>query len=176
MFPVDLTQLEEKDVMPKLLNAIMIGAALVLPVTAYASQLPFSTASLTCGRAMIYIGDPVLGNPVVETDVGYTSDSVGSGSGQWSVLHTLRDGTAIDRSIQYVMVDQSNDDKTQWSGPLMSRNNVFMVGEIRFITASGQPTYEEWVYDHGVMTMHSEALCHAKEASQPAPSSDGPSS
>ena len=161
--------------MRKLLNALMIGAALVMPVTAYASPLPFSTASLTCGRAMIYIGDPGRGNPVVETEVGYTSDSVRSGSGQWSVLHTLRDGTVIDRSIQYVIVDQSNDDKTQWSGPLMSRNNVFMVGEIRFMTATGQPSYEEWVYDHGVMTMHSQALCHANEASQSAPSSDGPS-
>ena|SRR5271166_6268182 len=144
--------------MRKLLITLMLGAAMIAP--AY--------ADITCGRAMVEIGASG-NNPVVSTTVSIT-DHV------WSVLHTLRDGTVVDRSLQYVMVDQSNEYKVQWRGPLVTNPNLVMIGEVKVLDATGQPVYHEWLYDYGHggrLVMHSMALCRNNPV--PAYTTDQPS-
>jgi hypothetical protein len=143
--------------MRTILKTLLIGVSLLIPMSAYADMIyPWSTKSLTCGRAEIFLGQ-AGGNSVVETNVGYDIDT-----STWTILHTLKDGTVIDRSIQYLIIDRTVEGhKTQWSGELMGHPGIVMVGEIQQLQATGQPDYHEWVYDHGRLTMHSLSLCRA---------------
>lgn len=144
----------------KIIQALMLGTAIMMPAVANAG-------SYTCGVAQLDQLEPRGRNDVVQTMV--------STDNGWTVLHTLRNGTVIDRSIQYLMIDNSNDHKTQWSGRLNGYPMFYMVGEIKFLYGNGQPVYNEWLYKYNVLIMHSMALCKPIN-SVVTPTYDGPTS
>lgn len=136
--------------------------AIVLATTA-------AHAGLICGYAKVDVGNPGRpGTGVIETTVSVND-------GVWTVLHKLPSGEVIDRSIQYAMRGTTRGDRWQWKGTLLSASHMHMVGEIMTLRATGQPTYNEWLYDDwrgGALIMHSWSLCRTDEAyapSQPPP-------
>jgi hypothetical protein len=139
----------------------------MLSTTAIALVLATAAhAGLVCGYAQVDVGDPGRpGTGVVETDVSIDA-------GVWTVMHKLASGDVIDRSIQYAMRNMSNRDRTQWQGTLLGRPFFHMVGEIRTLNSTGQPSYNEWLYDDrrgGALIMHSWSLCRIEEAQNTAP-------
>jgi hypothetical protein len=119
-------------------------------------------AGITCGRALVDVGKTGR-NGVVETTVAI-DDHV------WTVKHTLADGTVIDRSLQYMMVDKSTEDKSQWRGSLLVNPKLYMVGEIMRHRSTDQPVYNEWVFDRSkgdLLIMHSMSLCKYTPGTQP---------
>jgi hypothetical protein len=130
--------------MRKLIQLLMFGTAMMLPTLVNATAI--------CGRAQIDVGDSSTRNGVVSTTVSVDSNV-------WTVLHTLANGQVIDRSIQYLMIDNSNDHRTQWRGKLAGFPQFDMVGELMTINATGQPVYHEWLYKNGRLITHSMSLC-----------------
>jgi len=111
-----------------------------------------ASAGLNCGMAKVDVGDSGRVG-VVSTYVAHDPN------GTWTVKHTLSNGTVIDRSLQYVITDYTNGNVLQWRGTLMRNPALTMVGEPMTLTATGQPTYNEWLYKNGQLIMHSMALC-----------------
>ena len=111
-----------------------------------------ASAAMNCGPARVEIGDPgAVG--VVSTYVAHDPD------GKWTIKHTLANGLVVDRSLQYFITDYTGPSALQWRGTLMRNASVSMVGEAMKLTATGQPTYDEWLYQNGKLIMHSVALC-----------------
>jgi hypothetical protein len=102
--------------MCNLMKVLMLGASLIMPFVASAHTFPWSTSSITCGQALVYLGD-IGRNPVVKTNVGYDHNT-----GTWTVLHTLRNGTVVDRSIQYLRSTELA--ATKLSGQAVSWHNL----------------------------------------------------
>ena len=124
-----------------------------------------ASAAINCGPARVEIGDPdAIG--VVSTYVAHDPD------GKWTIKHTLANGVVIDRSLQYVITDYTGPNVLQWRGTLMRNASMTMVGEAMKLTATGQPTYNEWLYKNGQLIMHSVALC---QWDRPAPPITQPS-
>ncbi len=145
-----------------MLTKCVPSAALALMMT-----LSPAFAGLNCGPAQVYIGDPgSRSGRVVSTYVSIND-------GVWTVLHTLANGEVVDRSTQYLMRDTSNRSKTQWIGELNVARHLYMIGEAKRLNATGQPTYEEWLFDHdlgGALVMHSMALCQPDTSQEDSPS------
>ena len=109
-------------------------------------------AAAICGPARVDVGDPGR-NGVVSTYVAHDRN------GTWTIKHTLANGMVIDRSLQYVITDYTGRNALQWRGTLMRDPSMVMVGEAMKLAATGQPTYDEWLYQNGRLIMHSVALC-----------------
>ena len=75
-------------------------------------------------------------------------------------MHTLANGTVVDRSLQYVIIDQPSG--SQWRGTLIRNLSMTMIGEVMRLKSNWQPTYNEWLYQDGQLVMHSMALCEDK--------------
>jgi hypothetical protein len=120
------------------------AAALALGGAAHAAAI--------CGPARVDVGDPGR-NGVVATYVAHDRN------GTWTIRHTLANGMVIDRSLQYIITDDSSPNALRWRGALMRNPNLVMVGEAMKLAATGQPTYDEWLYKNGQLIMHSVALC-----------------
>lgn len=75
-------------------------------------------------------------------------------------MHTLANGTVVDRSLQYVIIDQPSG--SQWRGTLIRNPSMTMIGEVMRLKSNSQPTYNEWLYQDGQLVMHSMALCEDK--------------
>jgi len=110
-----------------------------------------ANAALNCGPARVDVGNPGRD--------GVVSTYVAHDPGAWVIKHTLANGEVIDRSLQYVITDYSGGNAIQWRGTLMRNPAMTMVGESLALTATGQPTYNEWLYKNGQLIMHSVALC-----------------
>jgi hypothetical protein len=87
--------------------------------------------------------------------------------GRWTIKHTLANGVVIDRSLQYLITDYTGPNVLQWRGTLIRNTSMLMVGEAMKLTATGQPTYNEWLYQNGKLIMHSLALCQWDRPSAP---------
>jgi clan AA aspartic protease (TIGR02281 family) len=111
-----------------------------------------ASAGLNCGTAYVDVGDSGRSG-VVSTYVAHDPN------GTWTIKHTLSNGAVIDRSLQYVITDYTNRNVLQWRGTLMRNPALTMVGEPMTLAATGQPTYNEWLYKNGQLIMHSMALC-----------------
>ena len=96
----------------------LLAAALLCGVS-----LP-AQAGYVCGSPVHTMGK-VEANPVVSTSVWMT-DSL-----MWHVLHTLRDGTVIDRSTQYEMTNVNTNDKVRrrWYGRGFKNQDLMILGE-----------------------------------------------
>jgi len=129
-----------------------LAAVLALGFAANAAEI--------CGPARVDVGDPGrIG--VVSTYVAHDSD------GAWTIRHTLANGQVVDRSLQYAITDHTSRNAIEWRGALMRDPSLVMVGEAMRLAATGQPTYDEWLYRNGRLIMHSMALC--KFEAPPAP-------
>jgi gag-polyprotein putative aspartyl protease len=139
---------------------------LLAAVAAFAIGAP-ARAAMNCGPARVDIGDPgAIG--VVSTYVAHDPD------GRWTIKHTLANGAVIDRSLQYLIADYIGPNALQWRGTLMRNANMTMVGEAMRLTATGQPTYNEWLYQNGKLIMHSVALCRFDAPPVTQPSASAP--
>lgn len=111
-----------------------------------------ANAAAICGPARVDVGNPGR-NGVVSTYVAHDPN------GTWTIKHTLANGAVIDRSLQYAITDYTSRNALQWRGTLMRNASMTMVGEAMKLTTTGQPTYDEWLYQNGQLIMHSVALC-----------------
>jgi len=127
-------------------RASIAGFAAVLALGGAAS------AAAICGPARVDVGDPGR-NGVISTYVAHDRN------GTWTIRHTLANGAVIDRSLQYIITDDSSPNALRWRGALMRNPSLVMVGEAMKLAATGQPTYDEWLYKNGQLIMHSVALC-----------------
>ena len=89
----------------------------------------------------------------------------------WNVVHTLRDGTRIDRSTQYTMTDMSNGSTLfGWHGALNRNTSLWMSGNVTVIDAN-RATYVEQLHDGNkgnAIIERSYAYCHTPN-DNPAP-------
>ena len=98
-------------------------------------------SALNCGPGLVDFGNGGHGSArVIATYVAIDN-------GVWTVKHTLAGGEVIDRSTQYIMRNTSTSRKTQWVGDLLPVPKLYMAGEVQTLNATGQPTYQEWLYD-----------------------------
>ncbi|HLX99661.1 MAG TPA: retroviral-like aspartic protease family protein [Roseiarcus sp.] len=128
-----------------------MGASLTVFLAVFSLGAGANAAAI-CGPARVDVGDPGR-NGVVSTYVAHDRN------GTWTIRHTLVNGMVIDRSLQYAITDYTSRNALQWRGTLMRNPSMVMVGEAMKLTATGQPTYNEWLYQNGQLIMHSVALC-----------------
>ena len=121
-------------------------------------------ATLICGMSHQIIGK-TGNNPVVSTTISRNGTV-------WRVVHTLRDGTQIERANQYNMVDDS-DTYTSWSGRLNRNPRVWMHGEL-VPQADGRTIYNESMRNEtGNVIVASETAC-VRENIAPTPANEPP--
>lgn len=140
--------------MKRLFATTVAAAALLCGVTASAH------ATYICGVPTQMLGKTGT-NPVISTSL--TRDGV-----NWSVVHTLRDSTLVERSTQYTMEDHSVGDRSAWSGPSITHPGLWMAGEL------SNGVYTETLHDNArgdAVVMRSEANCSRYA---PTPPSDLP--
>jgi hypothetical protein len=126
------------------------GSGYAAPSATFAPSRPASSA-LNCGAANV-VGNDDDPNVIVSTYVAHDP-------GKWMIKHALANGTVVDRSLQYAITDYAGPSAQQWRGTLNRNPNMTMVGEVMRLKSTGQPTYNEWLYNDGQMVMHSMALC-----------------
>jgi len=117
-------------------------------------------ATLICNAPTQTVGANTGRNPVIYTVVWHDANN------HWNAIHTLQDGTQIDRATQYVITDDSQSPGHHgWHGRLIRNPSLWMSGEV-FPGTTGTVTYSETIYDeaHGnAVRMHSEAVCHRSD-------------
>jgi hypothetical protein len=151
--------------------------AATLLATAPLAAASAAHATLICDAPVQFSGKTGT-NPVISSVVWHDGPT-------WNVVHTLRDGTRIDRSTQYNMVDATPTGHLGWHGWSTKNPHLWMGGEVFVIDAS-RATYDEWLHDNtnggDVVVMHSETACHTSTprpeptvvASAPAPTYTSP--
>ena len=95
----------------------------------------------------------------------------------WIVEHHLPNGQVVWRGEQYNVIDRTNSSRLQWSGTQYQNPRLHMIGEVMSLKATGEPTYNEWLYDDargGALVLHTVALCQFDKAApqaitQPSP-------
>ena len=141
-------------------NGVVYGdqkmkAAHLLATAALAFMPASAHAYLLCSNPVQTIG-ATGSNPVVQTYVGLSDDR------SWSVVHTLADGTMIDRAKQYSMRDATDRTKIGWRGRLNAVQHLWMEGRIMVRAAAGGKVYVENLYNEdkgNALVMHSETDC-----------------
>jgi predicted aspartyl protease len=150
----------------------MLSTALAVATLASVS-LP-AHASYLCGEPTQAVGKTGT-NPVVSTRVGIDTETK-----HWFVFHKLRDGTVIDRRLQYNMqsITERPGSDFGWSGFSTKNKDLWMFGAVRPISRDGKSiAYVEELRDqaHGdKLVMRSSAQCYAENAT-PAPVPQTPS-
>jgi hypothetical protein len=66
-------------------------------------------------------------------------------NGDWQIVHYSSKGKSYDRASQYWISDQSTPDSISWTGLLVNRNGVKMIGTV--IEKNGASVYRERVYN-----------------------------
>jgi hypothetical protein len=121
-------------------------------------------AGYVCGSPVDAIGK-VETNPVVSTSVWMTDSAI------WHVLHRLRDGTVIDRSTQYEMINVETNDKVRrrWYGRAFKNQDFLIQGEFTARGDQWHGVYTEELYDtrHNKLIMRSEAYCANPDTTAP---------
>lgn len=85
----------------------------------------------------------------------------------WAVEHHLPNGQVVWRGEQYNVIDRSDSSRLQWSGTQYQNPRLHMIGEVMSLRATGEPTYNEWLYDDargGALVLHTVALCRFDKA------------
>ena len=137
----------------------------VLGVAALGAFASPALAELICGEAV-------------------SDGSYASGGGSWSrivyevdtrawvIEHHLPNGQVVFRGDQYDVTDRSDSGRLQWVGTQYQNRRLHMIGEVMSLTATGEPTYNEWLYDdakRGALVLHTVALCRFEKPAPPPP-------
>jgi predicted aspartyl protease len=145
-----------------MLKKLLLAAVATLAVSSAAH------ATYLCDKPTQLVGKSGT-NPVVSTRVGVDTETK-----HWFVFHTLRDGTVIDRRLQYNMqfIPERPGADFGWSGFSTRNKDLWMFGAVRPSSQDGSTiTYVEELHDqaHGNrLVMQSSAQCSAENAA-PAP-------
>jgi hypothetical protein len=117
---------------------LVLTAALAASLCGLASGR--AHAAMECGPMRFFAGDSGR-NSVAHTSVGYDFKT-----GQWGIVHHMRDGRDYDRSTQYTMTNFDRTDAVlEWFGNGLSHPNIEMHGMV-FLN-DGRVWYKEVVYD-----------------------------
>lgn len=105
-----------------------------------------------CGGSHVLVGD--------NRGDGVTSTTIDIINGVWYIQHTLANGTLVSRNDQYNVANsaQPGDRSASWSGWSLRSPTKLMRGQVG-PDNRGVPAYDEWLYDRGVMVMHSSSEC-----------------
>ena len=138
----------------------MLWAALAVATLAGVSAPAHAT--LICDNPTQTVGAKGK-NPVISSVVWHDGPV-------WNVVHTLRDGTRIDRSTQYTMTDMSNGSTLfGWHGVLNRNTSLWMSGNVTVIDAN-HATYVEQLHDGNqgnAIIARSYAYCHTPNDNPP---------
>ena len=147
------------------ISAMTTKIVAVLGVAALGAFASPALAELICGEAV-------------------SDGSYASGGGSWSrivyevdtrawvIEHHLPNGQVVFRGDQYDVTDRSNSGRLQWVGTQYQNRRLHMIGEVMSLTATGEPTYNEWLYDdakRGALVLHTVALCRFEKPAPPPP-------
>ena len=106
-------------------------------------------------------------SPIIAVDIRYPIDHA------WHILHARRDGLLIARSEQYVIMDASNDRKTQWQGSLKRNRGLDMICGGKRIQHGG--VYWDRIYNRNMgNARQATARCAMAAPSLPQPTAQGP--
>jgi hypothetical protein len=124
-------------------------AALALGGSARADNV-----SIVCSGSHILVGD--------QSGYGVTATNIDVVKGLWYVQHTLANGTLVSRNDQYNMTNSTRrgDTSASWEGWSLRYPTKFMRGQVGRDNR-GVVAYDEWLYDRGVMVMHSSSECQS---------------
>ena len=125
-----------------MLKKLLLAAVATLAVSSAAH------ATYLCDKPTQLVGKSGT-NPVVSTRVGVDTETK-----HWFVFHTLRDGTVIDRRLQYNMqfIPERPGADFGWSGFSTRNKDLWMFGAVRPSSQDGSTiTYVEELHDqaHG---------------------------
>jgi clan AA aspartic protease (TIGR02281 family) len=135
----------------------------ILGVVAFAAFASPANAELICGEA-VSDGSYASGGGSWSRVV-YESDAR-----TWTVEHHLPNGQVISRGEQYNVTDRTDSNRLQWSGTQYRNPRLHMIGEVMSLRATGEPTYNEWLYDDakgGALVLHTVALCRFDKPAPP---------
>jgi hypothetical protein len=130
----------------------MLGAALAALASSSAH------ASLICGEA-VSDGAYASGNGSWSRIVYEASTHA------WTIEHHLNNGQIVSRADQYNIADQTQGDRLLWYGTQFRNPNLHMVGEVMHLIKTGEPTFNEWLYDDvkRAWVLHTVSLCRFEQ-------------
>ena len=100
-----------------------------------------SAYELNCVAPRFALGDdPRDNNPIIAVDIGYISIDRA-----WRIFRSRRDGLPVSRSEQYVVMDASNDWKTQWQGSPKRNRSLYVICEVKRVEHGG--LYWDRIFD-----------------------------
>ena len=122
--------------------------------------------SIVCGGYHILVGDNGA-DGVVQTNITINAGRGGARAGaNWYVTHTLANGQVVTRNDQYNVANSTNpgDGSASWSGRSIRWPNKWMRGQLG-VDNRHALAYDEWLYDRGVLVMHSSSECSGRKSS-----------